>query len=559
MTGGTLTLAGSVTVTDVVIAGGTLTGPGPLAAGSQVTWNSGTIVGSITNDGSLTVTDGGTATLTGTLTNAGSIVLDTGVTVYQASPSSGASIINQAGATFDLQGTADLSNDYINGNVYDGGTFTNAGTLEKSTGTGTATISYAIIDTGTVVATGGTLSVQGGGTATNAIVTTGTNGIVVLSGSYSGSFVGSGTSDVQLLNFAGAGSGATLDFTGSTLQWTGGSLTGPVTNLGTLAVTASGVALAGTLTNAGSIAVDTGVTVDQGSESSGASIVNQAGATFDLQGTADLSNAYTNGTVYDGGTFTNAGTLEQSTVTGTATLAYALNNSATVDAMAGTLAAAGGGTWSGAIGIGGSVALTGGTFTLDAGASIAPISGGSGTLQVTGGTLAIAGSVTAHRCRHRRRHAHLAGPLAAVSQVTWSSGAIVGSITDDGSLTVTDGGTASLTGRYTNAGSIVLDTGVTVYQASPSSAASIINQAGATFDLQGTADLSNDYINGNVYDGGTFTNAGTLEKSTGTGTATIAYAITGAGAIVVDSATLEPTGTVTGTNASITVASVPTS
>ena len=84
---------------------------------------------------------------------------------------------------------------------------------------------------------------------------------------------------------------------------------------------------------------------------------------------------------------------------------------------------------------------------------------------------------------------------------------------------------------------------------------SIINQAGATFDLQGTANLSNAYINGNVYDGGTFTNAGTLEKSTGTGTATIAYTLADTGAIVVDSATLDPTGTVTGTNATITVAS----
>ena len=72
------------------------------------------------------------------------------------------------------------------------------------------------------------------------------------------------------------------------------------------------------------------MTVYQGSASSGASIINQAGATFDLQGTADLSNAYTNGNVYNGGTFTNAGTLEQSTGTGTATLAYALINSATL-------------------------------------------------------------------------------------------------------------------------------------------------------------------------------------------------------------------------------------
>ena len=131
-----------------------------------------------------------------------------------------------------------------------------------------------------------------------------------------------------------------------------------MTNLGTLTVTTSGVALAGTLTNAGSIVVDSGVTIYQGEPSSGASIINQAGATFDLQGTADLNNAYTDGNIYVGGTFTNAGTLEQSTGTGTATLGYALNNSATVDGAAGTLALSGGGTWSGVTSIGGTVALT---------------------------------------------------------------------------------------------------------------------------------------------------------------------------------------------------------
>ena len=173
-----------------------------------------------------------------------------------------------------------------------------------------------------------------------------------MSSTYAGSFSGSGAGVVQLGNLSA--SGLTLDITGIGAQWTSnGSLTG-------------------TLTNAGSIVVDSGVTVYQGSESSSASIVNQAGATFDLQGTADLSNAYTNGYVYNDGTFTNAGTLEQSTGTGTATLAYALNNSATLNAVTGTLALSGGGTWSGATSIGGTVALTGNTLTLNAGASIAP-------------------------------------------------------------------------------------------------------------------------------------------------------------------------------------------
>ena len=126
--------------------------------------------------------------LTGTLTNAGSIVVDSGVTVYQGSTSSGASIINQAGATFDLQGTADLSNAYINGNVYNGGTFTNAGTLEKSTGTGTATLDYALSNSGTVEVESSTLYESG--TFSNFSGTTLTGGTYFVSGTGQFEFAG---------------------------------------------------------------------------------------------------------------------------------------------------------------------------------------------------------------------------------------------------------------------------------------------------------------------------------------------------------------------------------
>ena len=76
------------------------------------------------------------------------------------------------------------------------------------------------------------------------------------------------------------GGSAAVSVAGSGSQFSGGTLSGNVTNLGTLTVTTSGVALAGTLTNAGSIVVDTGVIVYQGSTSSGDSIVNEAGATL---------------------------------------------------------------------------------------------------------------------------------------------------------------------------------------------------------------------------------------------------------------------------------------
>ncbi len=542
VTGGALSVTGSDTLTAVVIAGGTLTGTGTLAAGSQVIWSSGAIAGSITNAGTLTATAGGTETLTGTLTNSGSIVVDSGVVIYQGDPSSGASIINQAGATFDLQGTAYLDNAYINNSVYVGGTFTNAGTLEKSTGTGIATMGYALVDSGAIAVDSATLDPTGGVTGTNATITVASGATYLMTGTYTGSFSGSGAGTASLTGITAGSGGVSLNFTGSTLQWTGGTLTGPATNLGTLTAATSGLTLAGTLTNSGSIVVDSGVTIYQGDPSSGASIINQAGATFDLQGTAYLDNAYTNNSIYVGGTFTNAGTLENSTGTGIATLGYALNNSATVTAAAGTLALSAGGTWSGATSVGGTVALTGGTLTLNAGASVAPVPGGSGTLQVTGGALSLTGSDMVTNVVIAGGTLTGTGTLAAGSQVTWTSGAISGSITNAGTLTATAGGTETLTGTLTNSGSIVVDSGVTIYQSDPSSGASIINQAGATFDLQGTAYLDNAYTNNSVYTGGTFTNVGTLEKSTGTGTASLGYALSNTGMVNVESGTLYQSG-----------------
>ena len=207
-------------------------------------------------------------TLTGTLTNAGSIVVDSGVTVYQGSLSSGASIINQAGATFDLQGTADLSNEYINGNVYNGGTFTNAGTLEQSTGTGTATIAYAITDTGTIVDNSGTLSLTGGGSGRWCHRGCQRHRVRPHKRQLHRLLLRIGLrSRSSYLTLPARGAGVTLNFTNAT--WTSGSLMGLVTNTGTLAVTTSGLSLTGTLTNAGLIVVDSGVTVYQGSTSSG--------------------------------------------------------------------------------------------------------------------------------------------------------------------------------------------------------------------------------------------------------------------------------------------------
>jgi hypothetical protein len=100
---------------------------------------------------------------------------------------------------------------------------------------------------------------------------------------------------------------------------------------------------------------------------------NNAGALFGAEG---------NGTLL-GGQFNNAGTVRKSGGTGTTNLNITLNNSGTVEALAGTLRIGGGsgtGSSSGTFraGSGGTISFEGGTHTLITGASGV----GPGTLRV---------------------------------------------------------------------------------------------------------------------------------------------------------------------------------
>ena len=168
-------------------------------------------------------------------------------------------------------------------------------------------------DTGTVEGDSGTLELDGGGSGTSGVIDAGTSGIVALSGSYSGSFSGSGAGAVQLVSsFTGTSGGVALDFQGSLLQWLSGTLSGAVTNAGTLTVAGSSyLFLTGTLTNTGTVNV-TSSSYPIFGYANNATIDNQAGTTFDFQ--ADIG-------LYDwssdtGLTFNNAGTLEKTAGTG---------------------------------------------------------------------------------------------------------------------------------------------------------------------------------------------------------------------------------------------------
>ena len=495
LTGGNLDVTGTIEFSSgqLTLDGATLSG-GSIAAGSQATWNSGALAGSVTNAGTITVTGTSTMLVTGTLSNTGTIAVTGSGTVFAGGNST--TINNDAGATFDFQSDVSL---YANG--FSSLTFNNAGTLMKSAGTGTSAIGgFSLNDSGTVEADSGTLSLTAGGSGTNGVVSANGAGIVSLSGNYSGSFTGSGTGTVLLDNFTGTGpSGATLDFSGSVLQWNAGTLAGTITNAGTLTAAPGGTKnLTGTLTNAGTVAVTDSINT----AANNTTIDNLAGATFDFQTDVALANNDSNGQSYTGLVFDNAGTLKKSAGTGTSTVNYPVSSSGTVEGDSGTLSLSAGVT---GIGTGATtINANGGTVSLQGNSSGSFTGSGTGTVLLdnftgtgpSGATLDFSGSV-----------------------LQWNAGTLGGTITNAGTLTAAPGGTKNLTGTLTNAGTVAVTDSINT----AANNTTIDNLAGATFDFQTDAALANNDSNGQICTGLEFDNAGTIEKSAGTGTTDFDY------------------------------------
>ena len=192
-------------------------------------------------------------------------------------------IVNQAGASFNLL------NDAAGTNVYQtNGTFTNAGTLAKTGGTGTSHIYAAVTNTGTISATSGTLELDGGATLSGAIGST-TGGSVRLAST--------------------------------------GTSSGTLTILDNSASVSFAVAASATLTNSGTV-LDAGV-FTVGTAGTTGSLTNAAGAVFNL--TSNDASWSGNATV------ANAGTIAKTGGTGLSTISLAITNTGLIDAAVGTL------------------------------------------------------------------------------------------------------------------------------------------------------------------------------------------------------------------------------
>jgi len=408
-TGNTITLSGTDTF-GISTASGTA---------SAYIFGPGTLVTS----GTTTVTDLGNAGSTsnwaaqienGALWRNKGTVNDAGVITFEGLAST---INNTAGAVFNL-----ITDD---ANISGKGKFTNAGTLEKTGGTKTSTISLDLTNTGTVLVSSGTLAFTGAMT------------------NISGTTISGGTFE--------ADAGAKLSLGSASI----------VTDDATLILNGAGSEIQSVETTLKNIGAGGALEVlgDRGYTTTNA-IANS--------GTLQLA----------GGTFTAASLSDSagSTLTGFGTVAAAFTNAGTVSVTSGTLDFTGGGT-SAASGIsvasGATLEIGGGTFNLTAGTST-----GTGTILVSSGALDLVGKATLDEAL-----TIASGATLSVGADT----TVLGNFTNNGTVVV-QSGTLHVDTVMSGTGAVTVDAGASFALNTSSSSIGnsvIVEAASGTVSLTG--------------------------------------------------------------------------
>lgn len=578
--GGTAVFGAATAFGSLSLEGGALSGAGTVTVNS-LGWTSGTMAGS----GTTRLAAGGTGTLSGTNTkainnsrvieNQGTLVYSGDNVIFNFGAVGTGRLLNAVGATFEIQGEADISNSSAGPNAFE-----NAGLLRKTGGGTTSfTSSIAMTNTGSVQVESGALQLQGGGTNQGAIVlNTGTT--LRLSGgtftheagaSMTGEFLlladgatvnlQAGISSSASLSMSGGSISTMVDQTVSSLAQSGGTLAGSaiLTVSGSLSWTSGAMSGSGTtrlaagatgtvsgtstkainnsrvIENRGSLVYSgDNVFFNVGATGTGR-IVNAVGATWEVQGEADISHS-TNGT----NGFENAGLLRK---TGGGTTSFtssiSLTNTDSIQIENGTLQLQGGGTNPGAIVMssGTVLRLSGGTFNHEASASMT----GNVNLLVEGATVNLLEGIASGTSLTLSAGVVVASIHQPLSNLTQSGGTLTGSaiLTVTGSLVwtggnmsgsgttrIAPGATGSISGSGTkalnnsrvleNQGSLVYGGDNLLFGVGGAGTGQIINAAGATLEIQGESDFGISSVGNYALE-----NAGILRK-TGAGTATIA-------------------------------------
>jgi len=478
-----------ISLTALNVSGGTLQGSDNITSSGLFTWTGGTVAGTgqLNAGGGMTLTGGGHYLYTRTVNISGASTWTAGwIYLYD-----GATINNQAGATFNIQVDVGLS--------HQSGaqpTFNNLGTVTKSITSGETDFTATIFNNGnTVNVNAGTLTIAGGGAHTGSFTVaggallqvgggaahtfsaassiTGPNGAVKFYGTTinfngtlnigsvtGGTSVTAGTTNFgsgAVLTSLGALSigGGTANFvTGSpvtvpSFNHTGGTLTGTDTvNIGGQYAWSGGTQAGAGITNAnGGVQISGGGhyldtrTLNNASPATatwtagwiylynGATINNPSGATFAIQTTGD------HGFSPQGGAqprFNNGGALTKTITSSTTDFNSTLfNNTGSVSVSTGNLLLNGGGTSSGSFTVSAGAALQfGGATVLDTASSI-----GSSGVPAPGGVAFASGTANVSG------RYNVSGSTSVTGGTTnFNPGAIITSV---GALSVS-GGTANL-------------------------------------------------------------------------------------------------------------------
>jgi RHS repeat-associated protein len=413
----------------------------------------------LTNAGTLTIGPGGStgaivANDMNTGTNLGGTLLNNGTIVEAGNLNLSDSVSIQNNSVYDF--TADGS---ISTSAGTSLTNTATGTFEKTGGTGNSSIGATLLfnnQGGTVSATSGTLQL-GGGTSTGGTynaaagaaidLTGGTNG--AQSPTFTGTYTGSGAGTVEVI--AGqlqiGGGGASFNFPGNLLQFSGNGsgdgtfvslALGDFTNLGTLNVGNGGIIFDndGTLFNQGSI-ITNNCFLSLHSDSSGSTgFVNEAGATFTITGdNGGINIAFSGQTTIDNeGTIIRTATgVSAGTTTPLASIRAngPFTNNGTIEVDAGRLYMETLDTQTP-----GSFALTSGTWEVTNGASfVLPT-----TVTTNGATLIISGA-----------NSFFTSPAQGDDSSVFAD-----LNTNTGTLELLDGATITAPSGFTNSGTLTL-------------------------------------------------------------------------------------------------------
>jgi hypothetical protein len=604
VTSGTLTLNGTSSASTLTLNGGTLTGPSTLTVTGLTTWGSAFMSGTgVTNaNGGISMPSGQPTLDTRAVSVGGTSTFGSGTGAPLFVMQNGGTLNLQAGAVWNFVNDGEIRNN--------GGTtpvINNAGTFEKTAGTGTTNISASFNNNagGTVAANSGTLSLNGGG-----------SGAVPYSIASGAKLAfGGGTTDLNSgTNVTGAGTvaigGGTVNFnsgskisaaievdsgtvtlsTGQTntiasLTLNGGTLTGPDTLTVTGLTTWGSAFMSGTgVTNAnGGIsmpsgqptldtrAVSVGGTSTFGSGTGAPLFVMQNGGTLNVQAGA-VWNLVNDGEIRNNGGTTpvinNAGTFEKTAGTGTTNISASFNNNAggTVAANSGTMSMNGGGSGAATYSIasGAKLSFGGGTFALNRGTKVS----GAGTTVMSSSTVNLnsGAKISAAMEVDSGTVTLTTGQVNTIASLTLNGGTLTGPDT----LTVTGlttWGSAFMSGSgITNAnGGIsmppagpILDTrtvnaGGTSTFGTSAGGPTLFMQNGGTLNVQAGAvwNIVNDGSFSN--NGGTtpvINNLGTFEKTAGTGTTNIGPIFNNSGSLIAKSGALVFGGAFTQTNGS---------